>query len=455
MANSNSPLPSDQDHRLTESPSADSPQVLPPESPSDPLHGPVKLHRLTGMLADRIAAGVSHDSTDLLSRILEYAPAPNEDPFDAVIPLQNLIRVCLHHSAHDVADPLLVRLIELKEQKSEDSPEVATLVASLAKVRYALGDHESSEDLSRYVLEAREKLLAPNHFGIVTALEHLADACSARGKLGEAIALLQRARTIRYVNLGSDHESIRGLDDRISDLELQTDDAPVRKTPRRALPPVQHLGAGRGRSDESSQAFMPKTTVPIPEDVFLKRTLPSAERPHVREPLSRPLFPVKEEVPPASSSSSFYSRMLMQIGADTGAEDQPKSLELKERFDRLSVTAVEFARAHYKPLVLGGFILMLGILAYAANASRPQRGKWTTDEQYQRIDPPAVAPTAELTSPTGSVNPATAAAGFLAPSVVSPTPVQTPPKVEAPSAKITQKPVKKRSARSKKRSRSR
>ena len=140
---------------------------------------------------------------------------------EVVILLTDLTRFYLKKSAHAAAEPLLLRLLEMKRVKGEDHPEFATVLASLANVRQALGSHESAEQLLRRVLEIRERTLAPNHFAIASALEHLGDACAARGKISEALDVFQRAVSIRERTLGPEHPSLRVVRERIADLELQ------------------------------------------------------------------------------------------------------------------------------------------------------------------------------------------------------------------------------------------
>jgi tetratricopeptide (TPR) repeat protein len=144
---------------------------------------------------------------------------------DLILLLNDLTRIYLGRSAYTAAEPLLLRLLEMKRNKGEDHPEVATVMASLATVRQALGRHESAEQLWRRVLDIRERTLAPNHFAIATALEHFGDSCAARGKIHEALAALRRAHTIRERTLGSDHSSLRSSRERIADLQLQASDA--------------------------------------------------------------------------------------------------------------------------------------------------------------------------------------------------------------------------------------
>ncbi len=172
--------------------------------------------------------------------------------------LNDLTRLYLRQSAYASAEPLLLRLLEMKRSKGDDHPEVATVLASLASVRQSLGHHESAEQLWRRVLDIRERTLAPNHFAIATALERLGDACAARGKVREALAAFERALMIRDRTLGSEHPSVRVAQERIADLELQeSEDSLEPASPE----PIPARGRFRLLSGESVPAAAPVTTV--------------------------------------------------------------------------------------------------------------------------------------------------------------------------------------------------
>jgi TonB family protein len=173
----------------------------------------------------KLEAGNDAEAEEFLRKALEIGDRTvGPDHPDMILLLNDLTRIYLKQSAYASAEPLLLRLLEMKRSKGEDHPEVATVMASLASVRQALGRHESAEQLWRRVLEIRERTLAPNHFAIATALEHFGEACSARGKIREALSAFQRAHTIRERTLGSDHASLRTSRERIADLQLQASD---------------------------------------------------------------------------------------------------------------------------------------------------------------------------------------------------------------------------------------
>ena len=164
---------------------------------------------------------------------------------DLVVLLNDLSRLYLKRGAHADAEPLLLRLHAIKRMKGEDHPEVATVLASLASVKQALGRYDAAEQLWRRVLEIRERTLAPHHFSIATALEHLGETCAARGKLNEALRHRLRALAMREMTLDPGHPSLRTARERIADLQLQASeevldvDAPdARQQPPLWIPPV-------------------------------------------------------------------------------------------------------------------------------------------------------------------------------------------------------------------------
>ena len=175
--------------------------------------------------AAKLETGNDAEAVECLRKALDIGDRTvGADHPDLIILLNDLSRIYLRQSAYAAAEPLLLRLLEMKRSKGEDHPEVATVLASLATVRQGLGRHESAEQLWRRVLEIRERTLAPNHFAIATALEHFGETCSARGKIREALAAFQRALTIRERTLGAEHPSLRASRERIADLQLQGSD---------------------------------------------------------------------------------------------------------------------------------------------------------------------------------------------------------------------------------------
>jgi TonB family protein len=186
---------------------------------------PRLLPALSSVACACVSRGALAEAEPLVTRLLAISESNRGQDFpDLVIILNDLTRVCLRQSAHAMAESVLLRLAAIKRAKGEDHPEVATVLASLAVVRQALGRHESAEQLWRRVLAIRERTLAPNHFALATTLEHLGEACAARGKIGESLQAFRRAQAVRELTLGSDHASVRTARERIADLQLQSSD---------------------------------------------------------------------------------------------------------------------------------------------------------------------------------------------------------------------------------------
>jgi len=228
-----------------------------PRSPSDTeVESQPEMVSLLRQGAAKLEAGNDAEAVDYLRKALEIGDRTvGPDHPDLIILLNDLTRIYLRQSAYAAAEPLLLRLLEMKRSKGEDHPEVATVLASLATVRQGLGRHESAEQLWRRVLDIRERTLAPNHFAIATALEHFGEACSARGKIREALAAFQRALTIRERTLGAEHPSLRASRERIADLQLQGSDSSFE--PGGSAPPVFSNDRFRLLSGESLAVTAP------------------------------------------------------------------------------------------------------------------------------------------------------------------------------------------------------
>src|SRR5690242_9657905 len=224
---------------------------------------------------------------------------------DLIILLNDLTRLYLKQSAYGSAEPLLLRLLELKRSKGEDHPEVATVLASLASVRQALGMHESAETLWRRVLDIRERTLAPNHFATASALEHLGDACAARGKNHEALSAFQRALTIREKTLGNEHPSLRTARERIADLQLQASDdmfEPTSLADAPSTPERYRLLSGGDSSTPKLEPAAPPPSAPAIKVAAVQKLAPSSEPRPPREKKAFLSIP-RSYMPPAAPAA--------------------------------------------------------------------------------------------------------------------------------------------------------
>ena len=312
-------------------------------------------------------AGELADAAECFRRALEIADRTlgAENP-DLIILLNDLTRLYLKQSAYSSAEPLLLRLLELKRNKGEDHPEVATVLASLAGVRRALGMHESAEQLWRRVLEIRERTLAPNHFATASALEHLGEACAARGKIREALAAFQRALTIRERTLGDGHPSLRTARERIADLELQASDDMWDASPVAESPSVSErhrlLLSGEPAAHVTAPSVSPapqiRLTPPGPTKAAtitdarpLREKKPTLMIPRTYVP---PAVPA-DQAPVAAERSESVIMPIPDSGAKASTEDEAPALTLAtvDYRDALERVREELESSENEPTIAG------------------------------------------------------------------------------------------------------
>ncbi len=195
--------------------------------------------------------------------------------------LNDLSRIHLRQHNYAAAEPVLLRLLAIKQEHGDERPEVATVLASLATVRKARGDHSAAEGLYRHALRIREKTLPPNHITTAATLESLGDACAARGHFAEAIVLLRSALAMREVTLGHDDPSVLTAREHIADLELQVPEETG--APPQTRPPV-------------AAPLRPTVTELLSPTVTARRTQPDAPPPVHLAPWARELVAVQHEI---------------------------------------------------------------------------------------------------------------------------------------------------------------
>jgi TonB family protein len=348
--------------------------------PDDPAIVPA----LSGLIANRILRGSLDGTESLVERLLSVAENVGDDP-DIVLVLNDLVRLCLSESAYELAEPLLVCLLDIKRSKGEDRPEVATVLASLAVVRQALGQHESSEQLWRQVVEIRERTLAPNHFAITSALEHLAAACAARGKVGEALQLFQRAHTLRALTLGAEHRSLRFSRERIADLQLQaqeladlepgTKSASPREANRLASPERHDFTASTAApSDTNGAAYISKSAPPLEREVS---RLPTMESPARR----LAIVIATRDVAFSRRADVLYRGLISSVRHAFDIEEEDS---LINRATAMIAAAREWLFKRYKAVLAGLGVITLVLVAQAASS----RG--TRDRDLKTFDASSV-----------------------------------------------------------------
>lgn len=390
--------------------------------------GPDHASALLNLASASVMAGKLDDAQQLAIRavaISERGPAEHEP--EVAILINDLARLCLKESAHAVAEPLLLRLLDMKRSKGEDHPEVGTVLASLATVRHALGRHESAEQLWRRVLEIRERTLAPNHFSLAIALEHLAEACAARGKIVEALQLFQRAQTIRELTLGAGHPSLRIARDRIADLQLQAGESldAVHEAPVPVQTPEKYrLLAVNNPAEKHSMVAAP----------------PARERPTgSRRGTARVIEPeLKEEVAPTPSAPPITNTAAS--GQTSNAESAPyRDLILsmqQELEDDADVDATAPAQGGFVAMLLAELkqrqkatVIVVGVVATLAILA-------TASRAFTEQEPPTIGGEASLAAVGSTSAPATSAASTRSP-VAAIDPANTPAIAAAAATPVT------------------
>ena len=136
-------------------------------------------------------------------------PAGSEDPAFALA-LNNLARMYSKRKAHSRAEPLLRRLLVIKQRDPGSQLELATVYANLGKLLHAQKKFDDAEDCWRFALAIRERVLPADDLAIAAALEGIADACDAQRKHGQVRAMRDRANAIREVITGEQRRPAPG-----------------------------------------------------------------------------------------------------------------------------------------------------------------------------------------------------------------------------------------------------
>ena len=178
---------------------------------------------LNNLSALHDAKGETEQAVELLKRSMAISEkALGAAHPEVTLALNNLAKLYFKRRDFSKADRVLLRLLETKRALGKDHPEVATVLGSLAKLRQTVGKHGPAEQLWRQALAVRERAFAPNDPIVATTLENVAECCAAQdGKLGDAIALRERALGIRETAMGVAHPSVAAARTKLDELRAR------------------------------------------------------------------------------------------------------------------------------------------------------------------------------------------------------------------------------------------
>ncbi|GJQ58361.1 MAG: tetratricopeptide repeat protein [Candidatus Scalindua sp. AMX11] len=106
------------------------------------------------------------------------------------------------------AQPWLEKLLQLRQQETTETVELAQIQNNLALLYHDMGKYEVAEPLYKRSLEIKEKALGLDHPSVATTLNNLANLYREQGKYEEVEPLYKRSLEIKEKTLGSDHPSV-------------------------------------------------------------------------------------------------------------------------------------------------------------------------------------------------------------------------------------------------------
>ncbi|MCP4369974.1 MAG: tetratricopeptide repeat protein, partial [Deltaproteobacteria bacterium] len=116
------------------------------------------------------------------------------------------------------AQAWLEKLLQLCEQETPETVELAQIQHNLAWLYSDMGKYEEAEPLYKRSLEVRESALGKAHPEVATTLNNLANLYRQQGKYEEAEPFYKRSLEITEKSLGPDHPSIATILNNLADL---------------------------------------------------------------------------------------------------------------------------------------------------------------------------------------------------------------------------------------------
>ena len=159
------------------------------------------------------AAGLHTAAVAELQALLEHQRRRLGDDHVEVAAARVSLAVALHPlKRHEEAAVLLHAALTVQSRVAPSGMGTLNTRAILAETFSALGRDAEAEPLHRAVLEARLRLLGPDHVDVGMSRWNLGSAVAALGRFDEAKVELDRARAILVSRLGAAHAHVAGVD---------------------------------------------------------------------------------------------------------------------------------------------------------------------------------------------------------------------------------------------------
>jgi eukaryotic-like serine/threonine-protein kinase len=163
-----------------------------------PAH-PHIAHSLNNLANVHLVAGEYDEAKQLYARALAiWDEALGPEHPNVAMTLNNLANVHMNAGMRDEAKRLYTRALAITVKTlGPEHPEVAGGLSNLANVHEATGAHDEAKPLYEQAIASLEKALGPEHPDVAYPLVGLANIALAQRRPSDAIALAQRATTLR------------------------------------------------------------------------------------------------------------------------------------------------------------------------------------------------------------------------------------------------------------------
>ncbi|WP_022850519.1 tetratricopeptide repeat protein [Limisalsivibrio acetivorans] len=135
--------------------------------------------------------------------------------------IERLARMYFHVEEYDSAEPLLKRVVNIKEKlNGPEDDETLKTQSRLASLYAAQGDYKSAKELMEKTIETKGDADGPDHPDTLKLLQKMTDLAIKSGDLEEAKVVAERNARLHKQRLGDDHkDTLKAMEDYAGVLE--------------------------------------------------------------------------------------------------------------------------------------------------------------------------------------------------------------------------------------------